>query len=76
MLQVIRGNESWNVFPIAYAIICIFIIEIVNSIQFFYGYKFFVKILFLFIFFHLCFFNGWFRNKVINFYSKSKKFKE
>jgi len=71
--QVIRGKESLLKFEFAWGILSFVLIELINISSAFSGYKLIFAALDVSLLFYLCFFNGWFRNKIIYLYSLSLK---
>jgi hypothetical protein len=71
--QVIRGKQSLLKFEFAWGILSFVIVELINISNAFAGYKLIFAALDVSLLFYLCFFNGWFRNKVIYLYSISLK---
>ena len=72
-----RGNISWAYFPIAYGIILTIVVGIIQLLEIINWYWRILLIVVLgVLFFYLCFFNDFFRNKVVWLFSKSKEHKE
>lgn len=75
-MKVTRGELSWAYFPIAYGLLLTFSIGIISVLDIGYVYRVLLMIISALVLFQLCFFNGWFRNKIVGIFSKSKAFKE
>ena len=72
-----RGDISWAYFPIAYGIILTIIVGIIQLLEIMSWYWRILLIVALgVLFFYLCFFNDFFRNKIVWLFSKSKEHKE
>lgn len=71
-----RGEISWAYFPIAYGLLLTISIGIISVLDVFYVWKILLIIIGSLILFKLCFFNSWFRNKIVGLFSKSKEFEE
>ena len=76
MLNIKRGEKSWNHFVLAYGILSIIVTQIISISKFGYGYKVFITVADLAILLYLAFFNSWFRNKTIDFIAASKNKEE
>ncbi len=72
--SVKRGEISWAYFPIAYSIILTLITGVISLLDII-GWILRVGIMIglAILFFYLCFFNDYFRNKIVGFFSKSKE---
>lgn len=71
-MEVKRGEKSWNYFPIIYAILLAVILTIISVLNIQWFLKIILIILSAIILFWLCFFNNWFRNKIVGIMSKSQ----
>jgi hypothetical protein len=71
-----RGEKSWNYFHFAYALLVVVFVEAINTTEACKGYKTVVTILDLASLLYLCFFNGWFRNKIIRVINSSQQMEE
>lgn len=71
-LVVKRGQEGWAYFGLVYGIVSLILIEIINSSSALMEYKVILILLNLSIALYLCFFNSWFRNKIVGFIERSK----
>jgi len=67
-----RGEKSWNYFYLAFGIISIILMQVINSSEALKGYKTFISLTNLLMLLYLAFFNSWFRNKIIGIINKSK----
>jgi|GEM_PF-6598459 len=74
--KIKRGEVSWAYFPLAYSILLTISIGIISVLEICYIYKILLIMVDSVVLFKLCFFNGWFRNKIVGLFSKSKKFEE
>lgn len=75
-MKVTRGEMSWAYFPIAYSLLLTFFIGIISVVDIWYVYRIGLMIVSAAILFRLCFFNAWFRNKIVGVFSRSKDFEE
>ncbi len=73
---VTRGEESWNKFYLAFGIVSVVLMQVINSADALKGYKTIISITNLAMLVYLVFFNSWFRNKTISLISKSQQKKE
>ena len=64
--SVRRGEKSWSNFPMAYGLGSAIILVVVSLSERGIGHKVVVVTLDLVALLYLCFFNGWFRNKVLH----------
>ena len=72
-----RGNISWAYFPIAYGIILTIIVGIIQLLETInWCWRISLMIALGALFFYLCFFNNFFRNKIVWLFSRSKEHKE
>lgn len=71
-VDVKRSKDTWENFPLAFGIVSIVLMQIINSADALYGYKTFISIVNLLMLIYLSFFNGWFRNKVIGLIIRSQ----
>ncbi len=69
---VIRGKEGWDYFPLTYGIISVILLQIIGIANSLKEYKAIITLLDLSGLLYLCFYNSWFRNKIIGFLNKSK----
>lgn len=72
-MEVKRGEKSWAFFPIVYNILLTLSVGIVSVFEICWFYKISVMILVAILLFWLCFFNKWFRNKIVGLMSKSQE---
>ena len=68
-----RGEISWAYFPIAYTILITISIGLISVLEIQWFCKFILIIITSIILFKLCFYNSWFRNKIVGVFSKSKE---
>jgi len=68
-----RGPESWSYFYLAYGALALILLELINTTEAFHGHKTLITIVDLGALVYLCFFNGWFRNKIVFVVSASKQ---
>ncbi len=71
--RVKRGETSWNYFSIAYGILSVIMVELVSATESINGYKTIIILANLGMLLYLCYFSGWFRNKIIGFFINSKE---
>lgn len=71
-----RGEQSWSYFPIAFGILSVVIIEVIGITDTLGNYQAILIIINLLILLYLCFFSGWFRNKLVGFFSRSRQMEE
>ncbi len=71
-----RGEESWAWFPLAYGIASAVILQLINGAEAGKNYKVIISLADMVALLYLSFFNGWFRNKIIQFVVASKEKKE
>jgi hypothetical protein len=71
-----RGEASWAYFPLAYSILLTISIGIISVLEICYIYKILFIIVDSIALFYLCFFNAWFRNKIVGLFSRSKEMEE
>lgn len=69
---VIRGKEGWDNFPLAYGIISVILLQIISIANSLKEYKTIITLLDLSGLLYLCFYNSWFRNKIIGLMNKSR----
>ena len=74
----IQGGEiSWAYFPIAYGVILTIVIGIIQLFEIInWCWRILLIVVLGALFFYLCFFNDFFRNKIIWLFVKSKEHKE
>jgi amino acid transporter len=77
-IEVKRSKDTWQYFILAFSIVSIILMQIINSanILVIYGYKTIISIVNLLMLIYLVFYNGWFRNKVIGLIIRSQDKKE
>src|SRR5437870_13086053 len=68
--RVFRGPKSRSRRVTAYGFSSVIILQLINSSETFKGNKVLISIADIAILFYLCFFNGWFGNKIIGRVSK------
>lgn len=71
-----RGEQSWKDFNLVYGILALIVLQVINTSEAFKGYKTFITLLDLGLLLYLCFYNGWFRNKVLGLLVKSREMEE
>ena len=76
VVEVKRGVESWGYFYAMYGFLSVIFLEVINTTEAYKGYKTFITIIDLSVLLYLCFFSGWFRNKIVGIFSKSKDMTE
>ncbi len=67
-----RGEISWGYLTAALGILSLLSFQIIVVSDFFKGYKVIMHLFNQISFLYLCYFNNWFRNKLISLYSKLK----
>jgi len=72
-IQIIRGESSWLKLITTWSILSVILSGIVSSCYFLDGIKTFFVILNLAMLIYLVFFNAWFRNKIIGYWSWLEK---
>ena len=72
-ITVKRGEESYKNLHLAYSIIAIIFLELINTTDAFRGHKTIITLIDLSILLYLCLYNSWFRNKLIHFHVLSKE---
>jgi hypothetical protein len=70
--SVKRGEKSWNYFYLAYGVLSVIFIQVISLSESGKGYKVYIALVDLGTLLYLGFFNGWFRNKIIDFVVKSQ----
>lgn len=73
---VTRGKESWKNFYLAFGIVSVVLMQIINSSEALKGFKTIISIVNLAMLAYLAFFNGWFRNKTLGLIAKSQQKEE
>jgi len=69
-----RGDISWAYFPIAYTIILTLTVGVISLLEMVHWILRIVIIIGVAgLFFYLCFFNDYFRKKIVDFFDKSKE---
>jgi len=71
-----RGKESWSYFYLTYGIASVIMMQIISVSDSLKNYKVVISVVNLGLLLYMCFFNGWFRNKIVGIISKSKEMKE
>ena len=71
-IRVTRSEEAQNFLYIAYGIISVIWLQIINSSEAYKGYKVFYSALDSILILYLCLFNSWSRNKLMGYYIKFK----
>jgi c-di-AMP phosphodiesterase-like protein len=75
-MKLKRGEKSWAFFPLAYSILLTISTSIISVLPDF-TCSWLVKITLIFFvsifFYKLCFYNDWFRNKIVGIFSKSQE---
>jgi len=72
-VKVKRGEKSWNYFVIAYSALLAIVLTSISIVDISWEYKVLGIIFLALILFYLCFFNDWFRNKIVGIMSKSQE---
>lgn len=72
-IQVKRGDKSWNYFVIVCNILLVLVIAIISVLSIEWLYKVVLILISSVFIFWLCFFNAWFRNKIVGIMSKSQE---
>lgn len=72
-IQVKRGPESRRRFGIAYGFGSVLLLQVINSSAAFTGHKVLLSLANLAALFYLCFFSGWFRNKIVGWIGRWEK---
>ncbi|MCL4400100.1 hypothetical protein M1506_02360 [Patescibacteria group bacterium] len=68
-----RGDISWAYFPIAYGIILTLVVGITSLIEVLsWEGKLIIIVFIAIVFFYLCFFNSYFRKRIVWLFTKSK----
>jgi len=74
--SVKRGAESWALFPAMFGLLALVVIEVNNTTEAWKGYKTITTLADLAALFYLCYFNGWFRNKTVGIFNRSRQMEE
>ena len=72
-MAVTRGETSWQYFPLFYGLISVIFLQLINTTEAFKGYKTAITIVDQTVLLYLCFYNSWFRNKIVGLITKSKQ---
>lgn len=72
-MKVKRGETSWNYFNIAFGILLAIVLAIISVLNISPPWKALMIIVSAIILFYFCFFNTWFRNKIVGVMNKSKE---
>lgn len=75
-MSVKRGDESWNSFLFAYGVASVIITQVISSTSAYRNHKTILVLSNLGALLYLCFFNCWFRNKVLGFIHKARTLEE
>jgi hypothetical protein len=75
-MSVKRGDESWNYFLFAYGVASVVITQVISSTSAFRSHKTVFVVSNLGALLYLCFFNAWFRNKVLALILKARTLEE
>ncbi len=75
-IKIKRGEKNWAYFPLSYNILLTLFVGIISVLpDFGIGYFWCIKIILIIIcaiiLFWLCFFNDWFRNRIVGIFSIS-----
>ena len=70
---VTRGEVSWQYLYLFYGFTSVVLLQLINTTEAFKGYKTLITLVNLLVLFYLCFYNSWFRNKIVGLISKSKQ---
>ena len=71
--QIKRGEKSWSYFVITYTVLLTLATGVISAIEVEWLYKIVLILVSAIFLFRLCFFNGWFRNKIVGIMSKSQE---
>ncbi|TAK62768.1 hypothetical protein [Methylobacter sp.] len=71
-----RGKESWANFHLMYGLLAVVFAEVINTTETLKGFKTIITLADLSVLFYLCFFNGWFRNKIMGIIIASQNMEE
>ena len=71
-----RGEKSWGYFHVAYGVLAVVFVEVNSTTEAWKHYKTVVSLADLALLFYLCFFNGWFRNKLMGLVVTSQQMEE
>lgn len=69
-INVKRGSKSFNYFVIVFGILSSFAVAVISVIDIYWLAKIFFLVISLIICFYFCFWNDWFRNKIVGVMSK------
>src|SRR3954463_11857781 len=64
-LSVIRGPESQRQFHLAYGLLSVIVLQIINAAEALHGYKTILSILNVTVLVYLCYFSSWVKNKIV-----------
>lgn len=73
-ITVKRGPESWSYFSIAFAILSLIVSQIVAvaNVKYIENHKVLISIIDSLALIYLCYFNGWFRNRIVGGVGKAR----
>lgn len=72
-LNLKRGDKSWNYFQIAYGFLLAISLSIIAVLDIKSIYKVILILVLAVFLFWLCFYNDWFRNKIVGIFTKSQE---
>jgi hypothetical protein len=72
-MNIKRGEKSWAFFPLTYNILLTLWVGIISILPFNWVIKLICLLLISLFLFYLCFFNGWFRNKIVGIFMGSQQ---
>jgi len=75
-MSVKRGDESWSYFLFAYGVASVIITQVISSTSAFRNHKTIFVLSNLSALLYLCFFNGWFRNRILGLILKARTLEE
>ena len=75
-IKIKRGEVSWAYFPLAYGILLTISLSIISALELRVVFKIVLIVIDSLVLFKLCFYNTWFRNKIVGVFSRSKEFEE
>jgi len=72
-VAVTRSEISWQYLSLFYGLASVVLLQLINTTEAFKGYKTLITLVNLSVLFYLCFYNSWFRNKIVGLITKSKQ---
>ena len=67
------GQDGWAAFPLVYGFLSVLLLQVLGVAEVAKGYKVLVTVIDLGIILYLCFFNYWFRKKILALVSMSRE---